>query len=571
MLKPYFSKKNILVINTASIILLLLSILNINLLDRVGFVNSIYVSTPIYFWILISINYLNGLLSVYFGDKDKIKSLINFGFIILLLTNIILLNLHIFENYTFLFATGGDSATYLGVIKDIILNGSFKDNFYPFLFSLIGIWSTISNYSYLFLVKIIPTLFYIIYFIFMYYWIKNISEKSRFIIYSMLLSLPLYFAWFSTSFYPEFLSILLLPMIQYLFIKELKDTKFSYIILIIFVIIPLFHPITAIFFLIYRFIWVTYNYYFQKINKITLIRIIYTTIFFFVVFSLWNINHLAMIRTLGELINNILLGFTKTTYNLSQYYVSSLGLLDSIKIILIMNIDEIILYLLSLVAIIYLLKRNNPKKLLLPILCLTIGTGIYLVLFITTRIHNAFRLINLDFNILFCIPIISFYLISRQKEKYLNKKYLLLISFLFLTTTISLYQSPFTIYPNDYATKSELQGMKWLILNNSNFIPTTSIASPTIRYSHYLFGVNSNISLSLSGNWKPSPNHFNITRSDFNTNEVILFVTENDYVTYTTTWSFTGKFLNSDFIKMESNTDKIFDNNGLKANIIFIK
>jgi hypothetical protein len=570
MLKPYFSKKNIFVINTASIILLLLSILNINLLNRVGFVNSIYVSTPIYFWILISVNYLNGLLSVYFGDKDKIKSLINFGFIILLLTNIILLNLHIFENYTFLFLRG-DSATYLGFIKDIILNGSFGNNFYPFLFSLIGIWSIISNYNYLFLVEIIPTLFYIIYFIFMYYWIKNISEKSRYIVYSMLLSLPLYFAWFSTSFYPEFLSILLLPMMQYLFVKGLKDTKFSYIILIIFVIIPLFHPITAVFFLIYSFIWVTYNYYFQKINKVTLIRIIYPTIFFFIVFSLWNINQLGMIRTLGELINNILLGFTKTTFNLSQYYVSSLGLLDSIKIILIMNIDEIILYLLSLVAIIYLLKRNYSKKLLLPILCLTIGTSIYLVLFITTRIHNVYRLINLDFNILFCIPIISFYLLSRQKEKYLNKKYLLLISFLFLTTTISLYQSPFTIYPYDYATKSELQGMNWLIVNNSNFIPTTSIASPTIRYSDYLFGENSNISLSLSDNWKPSPDHFNITRSDFNKNEVILFVTENDYVTYTTTWSFTGNFLNSDFIKMESNTDKIYDNNGLKANIIFIK
>lgn len=571
MLKLFSHARMIFFITTASLILLLLSIININLLDRFEFVNSIYTYTPFYFWILISVNYFNGLISIYFGDKYKVNSLIKYGFIILFLTNIILFNLHIFENFTFL-DIRGDTATYLGFIKDIILNGSFNNNFYPLLFSLISILSITSNYDYLILAQIIPTLFYIIYFIFMYYWIKNIHNNFEYKIYTMLLSLPLYFSIFTTYFYPQFLSILLLPMVQYISIKELKNIKFSYIVVIIFFVIPLFHIITAFFLLIYRLIWILYNLFFQKIKKDTLKRIMLTTTFFMTAFFFWNINQLSIVKTFIELINNILSGFKNTTLDISQQYISSLGIFGSIKNIFIMNVDEIILYILSLFVIVYLFRKNHYRKLFSTILCLIIGTGIYCLFFVITQIHGALRLLNLDLNILFCIPIIPIYLIIENRKKYLKKLYFLLIAFLFFTTTISLYESPpFMTYTFDYATKSELQGAKWLIINNSFFIPTTSIESPIIRYSHYLFDTTSNISLILSENWISSPNHFNITKQNYNSKEVLLFIPENDYTTYTSIWNFTGRFTSNDFLRIESNTSKIFDNNGFKLYIIYIK
>jgi len=513
---------------------------------------SIYLKTPIYFWIIFLINFILILSNIfYYLNKNSAQWKINYVYLIIL--NIFLINLYNLRGYYMLFGNS-DAATYLGYSKDVLNYGTFGTNFYPYLSILNVIISIFCNLDVLFILKIIPTIFYIIYNIFLYLFSSSIIKNQYYIRIFLLISIPLFYSSFFISYYPMLLSILLIPLTLYLLNKERLDNRYSILCIMIFSILIIFHPITSLFILLYKILF----YLYDLKNKSTYYNNSYIIIVIMALFNMWFLNQVIIIKDVFRIIAQILEGDI-TTLTSTQYYVSSLGLLNSIKFLLLTNADEIIYFSLSLIIGIVLLLKDKKGKIRNYVYIYIISLISYFVLFLTTRIHEPDRLLNLNPNLILTLPIISMgiYALKIKRKNLLLSFFIILI---FNISMFSLYPSPYITTPNPYTTKNEVNSIKWLITYKYSSTETTSIISPLDRYENILFGVYGLNKFTLSY-WSPTNDHFKIQ------NNTILFISKFEEIAYSTTWSFTNKFTREDFTEINNSFNKLYDSNGEKVYI----
>lgn len=522
---------------------------------------SIYSSTPFIFWFTIIIGLFNGIFIIVLALYRKIDKIWILGLFEIIFFNILVISLYAIRGYI-LYLGRGDTASYVGMAKDVINYGYFFDyNFYPLMSILIAQINQMTNISVLGISRYLSSLFFIIYFLTIYCLAKSIYDK-KFIFACVIASAPILFPWFSTSIYHMLLSVLMIPTLFYC-LQRNSDNRFKFLSIILVVMYPFFHPMTSVLILIYLLIIYISKTYIYKLKTIS-IFLVYIA---FASFMSWFITQYFILHSF-KLVISQMFDFSDMGSTASQveYYTLKLGLADSIRSFLFMDAHIIILYIISLCAILYimcnkrLLDKSSMGDFSTMMYCFIIGNLLIFIIFFTSNSHNPDRLINLNPNMVFT-PILIGYLIRVLKQ---NKILIIgLIIFSAITSVFSLYQSPIVTQPNDHMTTNDIISAEWLLYNKNVEIKTAYILSPLGRYADMTYGYSLRSKRDdIYRGMKNIPDHFGFSDGIFPIDkDRYLIITEYDIQAYTQVWRNIDRFNKDDFINLDSskNTNKVYD------------
>lgn len=549
-----------------------ISLIDINMHPTKGYEISNYSSTPLLFWISMIYGILNGIFILMLNMTKlnrKIWRII--GLFDILLCEFLLLIVYGLRGYVYL--ERGDTLTYIGMVHDINIYGQILDyNFYPSVSILISQINQISGVSILELARFLPASFFVLYILFIYCWARSIISNENFVYCTVISSTPFFFAYFSTTIFHMLLAVYMLPLLFYT-IKKSNTPSYIVLELILFVSSIFFHPIVASFILIYLLAYfivsdrLNYEESQQNLSVNSLI-------IFLVSLLIWILMQQILYKEMSHVVLTILGDFeTTTTFASANSYTQKLSL-SSILHAIIPLIDDSIFYLLFITSMYYLRKEKNIiiKGSILTIACVfLVGTIFLAAMFIAAYIHNPIRLLTLNQNIIFLIPIVGYLLYSmlNKKRYYILSCVLLLVIISQIFSIFSIYQSPLIMLPNDQITSSEIHGMDWIISNKNVTYQISDVMSPVSRYSDLNYGymyTKKRLDLYRESDFS---NHFNFSEKNVFPLEYskYLVVTEYDIQAYTKVWKESNRFNEDDFnkINMCTNVNKIYTNKLLNS------
>ena len=557
-----------------SFMLISYSLLLVTRKPVMGYEISIYSSTPLIFWVSLLFSLINGMFLLWSSISTRSSKQFNIGFFQIIFCNALLVLLPKLKNYTLIMGRG-DNAAYVGYAMDVSIYGHIPNyNFYPYTSVLISQISQILNISALEVSKYIPFLFVIIYMLSIYCWAKSFKQDQNFIIYSIIASTPLFFAWFFATIYHMLISTLILPLVFYTLNRN-SDFRYRILVVIICLIIPFTHPIISLIFLLY-IICIFFGEILSdsKSHNVSL-RLI---MIFLVTSSIWYLAQYALTKNAIEIfeqIENSLLMRSSgaTTLTVATGYANKLGFLTAAKAFLIMTFDELMYYILSFFSIIFILKNSKKgfESLKSVSLCFIFGSIFYFFLFISSRAHTPYRFINLDANMIFTPLLLGYLMVFLRKQYRIILNLIVILSV--VTTVASLYQSPITTYPSDEFTAYDISGGKWLLDSKSENIPTIRLLSSLNRYSSLIYGSNyTSIHTSSVRPWSNFPENlssFEIGIFPANFTRYFL-ITEYEKQAYSTVWKGVGQFNESDLTSINSckNVYHIYDNQEVSTYLV---
>lgn len=561
-----------------SFVLIFGSLISIKNTPTVGYETSNYLATPLIFWIAIASGIFNGVYLIIcniYNEKRKIWIL---GFFEILFCQSLLLLLYSLRGYLYL--DRGDAFSYVGMMKDVSIHGSFMLNFYPIVSILGSEISQVTNLSTLSVSRYLPTFFFITFQLSIYCWAKSLLFSKKFILCTMISSIPFFFAYFSTTIYHMTLAVFMLPLFFYL-LKKREDPRFIFLVIILLLMYPFFHPIVSFFVILYLIVLLISEKILYDIDlknasfSLFLIGTISLTSWFIFQNTLFHEFSLVLLQLFN-------MYDTETSLVVTQRYASSIWTIDYIKHIFVPFYDDFIYYTLFLISTcVIIFKKNifNRKNLLEVIIYFIIGSLALGFLFITSRIHNPIRLLTLNQNILFTLPIVGYLLYYFVNNK-VNSKFLIVTCLILIaqfTSMLSIYQSAICMLPNDQTTISEIEGMNWLISTKNTNYSNSDIMSPVFRYSDLIYGhyyTTTRKDLIYRGNLD---DHFGIP-NNYSTNNLTfpikkdeyLVITNYDIQAYTNIWKIINRYNKEDFAKINSckNIDKIYSNEAVTINLI---
>jgi hypothetical protein len=212
---------------------------------------SIYSGTPFLFWfcmcLVLMLSIILLLLSLYYNKMIPNKSTY-LCLMSIFLCYILINSLFIIRGY-YMWNMSGDGATHLGWAKSIILSGHIPENlFYPFIHVFLAVLVYIPNLDLVFLHKIVPLLFAILFVPFMFIFARyNFPKKNAAPVLVALLSCS--FLLPSTLLGPNQNSNMIFPFLLTVYcmnftIKK-KKAEYKILLLICLFFITVFHPISA--------------------------------------------------------------------------------------------------------------------------------------------------------------------------------------------------------------------------------------------------------------------------------------------------------------------------------------
>lgn len=529
----------------------------------IGYEISIYSSTPLIFWISLLFSLINGIFLLLSSISTRSNKQFNLGFFQIIFCNALLVFLPKLKNYTLIMGRG-DNADYVGYAMDVSIYGHIPSfNFYPYTSVLISQISQILTISALEVSKYIPSLFVIIYMLSIYCWAKSLKQDRSFIIYSIIASTPLFFAWFFPTIYYMLISTLILPLLFYTLNKN-NDFRYRILVIIICLVLPFTHPIVSLIFLLYLVCMyleeVLSN---SKSHKVSL-RLI---MIFLITSSIWYLAQYSItkdaIMIVRQIENSLLMRSSgATTLTVAAGYANKLGFLTAIRSLLIMTFDEFTYYIFSLLSILFIFK-NAEKGLKFVSLCFIFGSIFYIFLFVSSRAHTPYRFINLDVNMIFTPLLLGYLMVFLRKQYKIVLNLFIILSV--ITTVASLYQSPIITYPSDEFTAYDISGGKWLVDHKSEDIPTIGLLSRLHRYSSLIYGSNyTSTHKSSVIPWSNFPENLSSLEIDvFPINSTRYFlITEYEKQAYSTVWKGVGQFSESSLTNVNycKNVYRIYDN-----------
>lgn len=565
---------NLAIISTSlTFFLISISLIAVNGAPTSGYESSIYLITPSIFWVSMLLGIFNSICILNSCTYSNHKKMWHIAYFQLIFINILILSLYSMRGYVYLERC--DTLTYMGLAIDILNKGVCNNNLYPFISLLLSQISLLSNISILGISKFLPSLFSLIYLLSIYNWSKSIIDDDRFFSSCVIASCPIFFAWFSTTIYHMLLSILFLPIFFYC-IQRNSDYRFRIISIILGIVFPFFHPITAIMLLIFILtIYIFYEVILNMRSNISLDLIL----FYFISLCTWFISQYILMRNLSGLILQIIGSLEITSSAMeAQSNLEKLGLIFSLKTILLTSSDEIVYFIISILVILYLVtNRKNMREYSVIVIGVSffIGNFLYAILFLFSNAHSPIRLINLNANMVFAPILVGYalYNIKVYNIKY-EKVLITLIMILFISCLFSLYQSPFVNRPNDQVTLSELSGTDWLIKQKNTNINTAGILTLPERFADMIYGHafllgrrDLNNDINIQSAMLQNGNYLSIPSSRY------LILSRLDIEAYTNVWKELKLYTKESFTNIDNSRNilNIYNNGGLKSFLIIIK
>lgn len=487
-------------------LLLVLSLLLAHNSPATGYESSIYKSTPIAIWIFLLFSIIIGssivVLQVYQQELQK-SYLWKAGLILVYLCNVFVISLFIIRGY-YSWSINGDAGSHIGHVYHTLTSGYLDPElFYPITHIYATQFSLILGLDMIFLHKLIPLIFGILYVPFMYLLNKHILPEKSHVLIATLASCTFISGWYF-NFMPNGLSNLLFPLVLYILLIKGRGVAWEILILIMAFLYPLFHPVPTIVFvstiallsipnkiLIKRYnIQYDATLYPVTDTKYPLLLFLFVWgLSWIISFDIWQSTLVNIYRVLAE-------GGPSQLNDLTSQIYYAVGYGYNITTEVLKRLGGVLAYTLLTLAcaptLLKMLSKNPDSFKKSNRLFSLYGPFIFFCIFIPLN-----YLLNLGFGplrflfyvTLISTPFIGFYLVTIMK-KFKQRSKNLLIPFVIILFIVGIFiHGILIVYPSSYVldmsqhiTKGEFRGMYWLLNNRDVDVQITGISVAPYRF-----------------------------------------------------------------------------------------
>ena len=481
-----------------------------------GYEASIYRSTPLILWVSLIASVIVGIALVVVAiAKDELEQnfLWKIGFLLVFMCYTICLALFIIRGY-YMWCMTGDPASHIGWIKETINAGHVPTSIiYPITHICLSELVFFTGLDLVILHKIVPLTFGLLCVLFMYVLAKALFANYGGALLAGVVSCCLTFGWYH-NLTPNGLSNMLIPFALFLIIKFLQKREWAWAIPLsaIIILYPVFHVLPAIVLgLVLLTLWIPaklteaiQNLREKKVHILKYNSEDLRLVFPFLLLLSWFIFWISSFQVFGYTIKDIY-----DTVALEEKETKGAAFLDQISYAQNYGYSVIeqalkvygvqaLLVLLSLLALLLLWReftaRGQNKSLFSfygPFFAISFMMGI---LFIFNLPFGPFRfMIYISMlGTLFAAYFLSYFLVDRRSgnNPLLQKTSLkapcvtVVITLLFLASTLILYPSPYNLGTSYHTTQSEVMGMTFFYDHRDVNVPVTGITVAPGRFSH---------------------------------------------------------------------------------------
>ncbi len=467
---------------------------------------SIYDVYPFHFWIMIIISISIGvtLLALSSFKIIKSKSFLLQSYLLIILCDTILLLLPLIRGY--IYYGRGDVLSHIGYSKYILQSGSIGSNVYPINHLLLVSSHLLSTISISNLSQLLPAAIYLFCIITFIILIRYLIRDPNKILLGLAFSSLLVFSNFTFghfSFIPNLQADMFIPFMIFIYLKSRISNlswEFNVLLIILCAFIVFYHPITA---LMLIFIFTIINISQLSINKVPFISLYPNyhktrnlIMILIVIFFSWSIYAYLLFRNIGRIFG-IFSGeaqISEFARNMEMLTYSDASISDVLVLIIRMYGVDILIGILSLLAILYIFLKFNSRPNLLTninlslILSFTFFSVLALLVLILPYVFQFERLyIYCIFFGLMIIPA-PLYQILKERKIYRPLIILVLVSLIILST-FNLYNSKNTNTANNQVTESELAGMSYFFSKHNISADYYPLGINPSRFFQAIYGV----------------------------------------------------------------------------------
>lgn len=546
-----------------------------------GYELSLYAAYPVYFWALVvGAIFLGSVVIVGSAGTPRNRSWV-FGLSTVFVANALLLLMPYVRGYQMY--GRADAMSHLGFVREIATSGGIEGNIYPPMHMLVLALAEVTSLDPMTIATLIPAVFSGVYFGAMFYLLVVLFDSRERVLFGLpFVALPvLRHAHLGVR--PFDLSVMLLPLVLYLFVKgqrtPLPSVRATLVVSLVGLL--LYHPLTALFVIGVFSIYLAARYA-PRIREqyATPTNVFSLSVALFVA---WYLQFTGIILRFDR-IYNTLLGQNEDVTYLEKYTgvveEASPALIDLLRVMTFKYGLEVLLFGLGFaflgLSLLFVIRKeyymDSHTIMLLGTLGLFSISGIlFLVMDLIVPPERPFQIAKIAATVLAGQ---LFYLLwyhvdwSRHRSGLQTGFHVSLtvtILLLVVLSTFGLHNSPLASENNDQVTEMELEGSRWLTEHGRHADEFSQFGISYRRFHDALYGIHAPQPLVGTG----LPDHFNYTVNrhlgQSYTNDTYLTITRlgrivypEGFPDYRSKWRFTP----ADFERLERDetTARIYDN-----------
>jgi len=558
-----------------------------------GYEISIYRAYPSYFWFfLIGAIACGIIILVRQAFTEKISCWWAAGLSAILFANLIIILLPIFRGY--FISDLADEVSHLGWIKDIALTGQIgNSDVYPISHILSYQLSSVCGLDSRLVIKLIPSIFYLIYMAGLYLLAKEICKKFGQVLLVMAFGSVLLFTYFNYLFLPTQFSLFLVPLILFLFFRRSSSPNLSYTTIYILSLLsmPFLHPLGSLFLviiflllalsiLIYRFTTKKYSIEGRAIPY-SLSSALTSGLIVFIIFSIWfrrfPLFHASIAKAYNWLVHGH--GIPPVEMMAISWDIAGFDIMQFIDLLFKNYGHDLLFSLLSLVAIFIVLRKLFLQRNLLTMeeiffSQLFLGFSLIYLSTLLGAFISTGRSIRIFCWSLMASTLLNGMVLHEWIYKLRHKSATICAGLLAFIIIIAAYIGVFSVYYSPRIKGADLQvtmmdwsSMEWFF-KYKNADPTMYFDQLPWRAPHFIYGRDA-LKPETVGTFCEVPEHLGYGENESLANSLnsdsYMVISERDRVSKAQLWPDIGRYTLGDLnrVNYDPGVSKIYSNGGL--------
>jgi hypothetical protein len=440
-----------------------------------GYELSIYSSTPLIAWILLALSLVGGVSLVVYHIfvRENSTHWLLIGFTIIALCNLIVIYLAVLRGYVLYSA--GDTFSHVVAVTEIArighldyLGSQETTQLYPMTYTLAVSIVELAGLSPLSVVAYLPGIFSILFVGLIYLFAKAVCSRREFVLLATASSIPLLFSYYHVALYPEFLAVVFLPLIFYLYLKRTRvpGTHFTALFIIsLFYVTFLYPPTMAGVILLLIAIEAIKTLRSRSLARVAITPILIAAVTLFA----WLMSTYAFAVNVSRLKEFFETGETTSHAQVIAQTTAQLRGLDLLAYIVKLYGVNLAYFAICIVAGVLIWKRLRTKKVdnLLFVFVLFVTAFLFgFVVFEVFRFWTLGRFLHLNYAIVTAPLLVGFVLLRLFKRLSTPKTMGLIAIFLVASSigsAVSVYSSPWVLEPSWQTTYADVAATHWFL------------------------------------------------------------------------------------------------------------